>query len=60
MSNYKWRFALSGDFEVISKVQLSWLVLEETPGRIWRGHPGLHALGRSVEITLPWLPMCII
>lgn len=54
MSYYKWRFSFSRYFETISKIQLSWLVLKGTPGEIWRGRPGLHALGQSVEITLPW------
>lgn len=60
MSNYKWRFAFSRDSEIISKVQLSWLVLEETFGRIWRGLPELYTLGQSVEINFSWLHVCII
>lgn len=52
MSNNKWRLASSRDFEIISKVQLNWLVLEEMPGRIWRGRLGLHAFGQSVEVIL--------
>lgn len=60
MSNHKWRFALSRDFEIISKVQLSWLILAETPGGIRRGRPGLHASRRSVEIALLCLHLYII
>lgn len=59
MSNYKWRFAFSRDSEIISKVQLSCLVLEETSGTIWRGLPELYALGQSVEINFSSLHMFI-
>ena len=60
MSNYKWRFVFPGDPDVISKVQLSWLVVKAAPGGNGGGRARLHALGQSVEITLLWLRLHII